>query len=51
VSDILENCLDMAKAHQSQRDMNEAVRCLQHIRWTQRQVRRDGKRVRVYVRP
>jgi predicted P-loop ATPase len=48
VSDILENCLDMAKAHQSQRDMNEAVRCLQHIGWTQKQVRRDGKRVRVY---
>jgi predicted P-loop ATPase len=51
VSDILENCLDMAKAHQGQRDMNEAVRCLQHVGWTQKQVRRDGKRVRVYVRP
>jgi predicted P-loop ATPase len=52
VSDILENCLELSKAHQSQRDMNEAVRCLQHLGWRVRQVRRpDGKRERVYERP
>jgi predicted P-loop ATPase len=49
VSDILKDCLDVSKAHQSQRDMNEAVRCLQHLGWRPRQVRRpDGKRERVY---
>lgn len=50
VSDLLTDCLDIAKAHQSQVHMNDAVRCLQHLGWKQKQVRRDGgKRVRVYV--
>jgi len=51
VSDILKDCLEVSKAHQSQKDMNEAVRCLQHLGWKQKQVRRDGKRLRVYERP
>lgn len=52
VTDILKDCIDVSKAHQSQKDMNEVVRCLQHIGWRMRQVRRpDGKRERVYERP
>ena len=51
VSDLLTDCLDIAKAHQNQIHMNDAVRCLQHLGWKQKQVRRDGKRVRVYVQP
>jgi predicted P-loop ATPase len=49
VASILEDCLDVSKAHQGQKDMNEVVRCLQHLGWRSRQVRRpDGKRERIY---
>jgi putative DNA primase/helicase len=49
VADILTNCLDVPKERQSQREMNEVVRCLQYLDWRARQVRRpDGKRERVY---
>ena len=51
VVDLLSDCLDIAKAHQNQVHMNDAVRCLQHLGWKQKQVRREGKRVRVYVQP
>lgn len=52
VADILTDCLDKPKAQQTQRDMNEVVRCLQHLGWRIRQVRRPGgKKVRVYEKP
>jgi predicted P-loop ATPase len=51
VADILTDCLEVPKERQSQREMNEVVRCLQHLGWQVRQVRRDGKRLRVYERP
>ena len=31
VTDILTDCLEVSKARQSQKDMNEVVRCLQHL--------------------
>jgi putative DNA primase/helicase len=51
VSDILTDCLDVPKAQLGQHHMNEVVRCLQHLGWERIQVRRNGKRVRVYVQP
>jgi predicted P-loop ATPase len=51
VTSILDDCLEIEKARQSQRDMNEVVRCLQYLGWRIRQVRRDGRRVRVYESP
>ena len=49
--DLLADCFDISKAHQNQIHMNDAVRCLQHLGWKQKQLRRDGKRVRVYMQP
>jgi len=48
VADILNDCISVPPAHQSQKDTNEAVRCLQHLGWRMRQVRRGGKRERIY---
>ncbi len=46
---ILEDCVKVPTERQSQRDMNEVVRCLQHLGWRSRQVRRtDGTRGLVY---
>jgi predicted P-loop ATPase len=49
VAVILEDCVKVPTERQSQRDMNEVVRCLQHLGWRSRQVRRtDGTRGLVY---
>jgi predicted P-loop ATPase len=49
VAVILEDCVKVPRERQGQRDMNEVVRCLQHLGWRSRQVRRtDGSRERVY---
>ncbi len=48
VSDILEH-LDIPKGQRGQHHLNEAVRCLQHLGWKRTQVRRGGRRVRVYL--
>ena len=51
VSHILEDCLDIQTGQQSQFHMNEVVRCLRHLGWERRQVRREEGRVRVYTPP
>ncbi len=50
VSDVLKDCLDVPKAQLGQHHMNEVVRCLQYLGWERMQARRNGKRVRVYVK-
>ena len=49
VNEILDDCLDIPKGQRGQHHMNEVVRCLQHLGWEQRQVRREDGRVRVYM--
>lgn len=48
VVDILDY-LEVPTAQRGQQHMNEAVRCLQHLGWERRQVRRGDGRVRVYM--
>jgi len=48
IVDILDS-LDVPTAQRGQQHMNEAVRCLQHLGWERRQVRREDGRVRVYM--
>lgn len=39
VADVLSDCIDIAKAHQNQVHMNDAVPCLQHRGWQQKHSR------------
>ncbi len=43
---ILSDCIDVPTKQQDQRDVNEVVRCLQHLGWRLRQVRLPGEKTR-----